>query len=268
MKTAIVTGGNRGIGFEICRRLDDLGYRVIMGCRNAEKGRAAATAAQLSERVIVRTLDVTDEESIQQLFDFVKKEYACLDLLINNAGIGEKSTAHPAVSSLKSLVKNNLGAVYDITKKAYNSLRSAKIVAPEAAAGNVSMEHVQRIMNTNLYGAWRMISSFTPLLGKSDDARIINVSSGMGELKSLSGYYPAYSMSKASLNALTIMFASELKNSGITVNAVCPGWVKTDMGGPDAPRSVEQGADTIIWLAQHEERHTGKFFRDRSEINW
>jgi len=94
------------------------------------------------------------------------------------------------------------------------------------------------------------------------------VSSGRGELKGLSGDYPGYSLSKASLNALTIMFSNELKSKGIKVNAMCPGWVKTDMGGPNAPRDVSQGADTAVWLATETEIPTGKFFRDRKEIDW
>jgi NAD(P)-dependent dehydrogenase (short-subunit alcohol dehydrogenase family) len=123
-------------------------------------------------------------------------------------------------------------------------------------------------METNLYGAWRMIQVFVPLLEKSDDARIINISSGLGELGSLTGEYPAYSASKAALNAMTIMFASELKKSVIRVNAVCPGWVKTDMGGTDAPLEVAQGADTAVWLATEPGIPTGRFFRERKEISW
>jgi NAD(P)-dependent dehydrogenase (short-subunit alcohol dehydrogenase family) len=107
-----------------------------------------------------------------------------------------------------------------------------------------------------------------PLLKTSDDPRIINISSGMGQLSNLSGYYPAYSLSKASLNALTIMFSKELEQDGIKVNAMCPGWVKTDMGGPNAPRTVQQGADTAVWLATEPDIPTGIFFNDRNPINW
>jgi NAD(P)-dependent dehydrogenase (short-subunit alcohol dehydrogenase family) len=106
------------------------------------------------------------------------------------------------------------------------------------------------------------------LLGKSEQGRIINLSSGMGELDSLAGDYAAYRLSKASLNALTIMFSKDLKEQGIQVNAMCPGWVKTDMGGPNAPRTVSQGADTAVWLATEKQVPTGKFFRDRAEISW
>ena len=147
-------------------------------------------------------------------------------------------------------------------------LQKAGIVAGGATPGNVSLTDVKYIMETNFYGPWRMIQVFLPLLLKSDEGRIINVSSGMGELRSLSGDYPGYRLSKSSLNALTIMFANDLKNTGIKVNAMCPGWVKTDMGGPDAPRHVSQGADTAVWLATEKEIPSGKFFRDREEITW
>ena len=144
----------------------------------------------------------------------------------------------------------------------------AGISTGRKVAKNISLESVKYIMETNFYGAWRMIQVFIPLLLKSDDGRVINMSSGLGELKSLSGEYPGYSLSKSSLNALTIMFSNELKKTGIKVNAMCPGWVKTDMGGPNAPRNVTEGADTAVWLATEKEIPSGKFFRDRKEINW
>ncbi len=113
-----------------------------------------------------------------------------------------------------------------------------------------------------------MIQAFIPLLQKSDEGRIINMSSGMGELNSLSSDYPAYRLSKSSLNVITIMLSQELSAKGIIVNAICPGWVKTDMGGPDAPGEVSEGADTAVWLATEKEIPNGKFFRDRKVIDW
>ena len=130
------------------------------------------------------------------------------------------------------------------------------------------MAHVKHIMETNFYGAWRMIQYFIPLLEDSGDGRIINISSGVGALQSLNGLYPGYSLSKTSMNALTIMFSNELKDRGVSVNAMCPGWVKTDMGGPDAPRLVSEGADTAVWLATAEDIGTGDFYRDREIISW
>ena len=266
MKTVLVTGGNRGIGFEVCRQLDLLGFRVILGTRNLENGKLAAKT--LSDNVIVRHLDVTNEETIIDLFNFISKDIGKLDVLINNAGLGPINLNNPDVNRIKKVLKQVLKGSWNSVKKLSPIFVNTGILPQKANAGNISIDGVKRIMDTNLYGAWRMIQVFTPLLLKSNDARIINVSSGVGELKNLSGIYPAYSLSKASLNAITIMFANELKEKNVKVNAVCPGWVKTDMGGPDAPRTLEEGADTIVWMATEEDIPTGKFIKDRQIIDW
>jgi len=268
MKIVLVTGGNRGIGLEICRQLDEQGFTVILGSRDIEKGKEAA--GPFSENVIVKQLDVTNEESIRNLFKFMKTDFGKLDVLINNAGIGEIQyvTKNGVLARAKNFMETNLYGVRQMTKIIIPILRKAGIVAQRNGAGNISLASVKQVMETNFYGPWRMIQVFIPLLMKSEDGRIINMSSGMGELKSLSGDYPGYSLSKSSLNALTIMLSNELKGKRIKVNAMCPGWVKTDMGGPDAPRHVSQGADTAVWLATEKEIPTGKFFRDREEINW
>lgn len=268
MKIILVTGGNRGIGLEICRQLDELGNMVILGSRDYQKGMAAAQV--LGKNVIVRQLDVTNEESITKLAEFVKTRFGKLDVLINNAGIGanEERNENTMIGKMKDAAKANFNGVWKKAKIVVPLLRKAGIISEKENAENVPLENVKRIMETNFYGAWRMIQAFVPLLQKSENGRIINVSSGMGELISLSGEYPGYSLSKASLNALTMMFSNELKGKGISVNAMCPGWVKTDMGGPDAPRTVNQGADTAVWLATEKEIPNGKFFRDREEINW
>jgi NAD(P)-dependent dehydrogenase (short-subunit alcohol dehydrogenase family) len=268
MKTVLVTGGNRGIGLEICRQLDGSGHRVIMGSRDLEKGLKAA--GSLSKNVIVKQLDVTNEESLRNLFNFVKTQFGLLDVLINNAGINKdpESSETSLAGKAKNIIETNLPGARPVIKAATSMMRNAGIIIRRKTAGDVPLVHVKYIMETNFYGAWRTIQVFIPLLRKSNDARIINISSGMGELKSLTGDYPGYRLSKASLNALTIMFSNELKDDGIKVNAICPGWVRTDMGGPDAPRSVSEGADTAVWLATEESNPTGKFFRDRKEIEW
>ncbi|MEI7980330.1 MAG: SDR family oxidoreductase [Bacteroidota bacterium] len=268
MKTVLVTGGNRGIGLEICRQLDGLGHTVILGSRDLAKGKEAAKI--LGKNVIVRQLDVTDEESILALFEFVHTEQGKLDVLINNAGLGASSTGDE--DNILTRVKNSLKKDFQVAWRAAQLfkpvLQKAGIGGHGVTTKNVSLLSVKHIMETNFYGPWRMMQVFIPLLLKSDDARIINISSGMGELNSLSGDYPAYRLSKSSLNALTIMFSNDLNDSGIKVNAMCPGWVRTDMGGPNAPRSVNQGADTAVWLATEKEIPSGKFFRDREVINW
>ena len=249
MKTILVTGGNRGIGLEICRQLDSLGHRVIMGSRDPDKGLAAARS--LSSNVVVRQLDVTDDASILALAKAIRDEFGKLDVLINNAGIGSNDPAlnNPIVAGIRKTVKKKFRPVWNAMKQAIRKLRRKGILAEVKHASATPLDKVKYIMETNFYGPWRMVREFLPLLENSNDPRIINVSSGMGQLKSLKGYSPGYSLSKSSLNALTILLSNDLAGKGIKVNAMCPGWVRTDMGGPDAPRDVSQGADTAVWLA-------------------
>lgn len=267
MKTILVTGGNRGIGFEICRQLDVPGNTVILCSRDLEKGKAAA--ATLSKNVVVRQLDVTSEYSIEALFGHVEADFGKLDVLVNNAGVGSnyKKQENPIIGGVKKVIETHVPGVGKAVRTTGSLLRKAGLFPEKNVSSVAPLEIVREIMEINFYGPWRMIQAFIPLLEKSGDPRIINMSSGMGELKNLDGKYPGYRLSKASLNMLTIMFSNELKDRGIKVNAMCPGWVRTDMGGPNAPRSVSQGADTAVWLAT-ETVVTGKFFRDRSEINW
>jgi len=268
MKIVLVTGGNRGIGLEICTQLDRPGFKVILGSRDPEKGREAASS--FTGNVIVKQLDVTDDESIRNLFEFVKASFGKLDVLINNAGIGANHAGSDSAvaGSVKNIMKKNFSGALQVVRIIKPLLEKAGMGAGRKTVENIPLMSVKLVMETNFYGPWRMIQAFLPLLLKSEEGRIINMSSGMGELKSLTGKYPGYSLSKSSLNALTIMFSNELKEKGIKVNALCPGWVKTDMGGPDAPRNVNEGADTAVWLATEKEIPTGKFFRDRKEIDW
>jgi len=225
-KTILVTGGNRGIGLEICCQLAELGHKVIMGARNLENGNSAA--AKIGSHIDVQEMDVTNTEHIIALKKYLTDTYGCLDVLINNAGIGIGS----------------------------NGVVDADLI------------EVKEIMETNFYGPWRMTKELMPLLDKSQEGRIINISSGMGALDDLVSGYAGYRMSKSALNALTILTANELKNSPVKVNAMCPGWVKTEMGGAGAHRSVEQGADTAVWLSTEENISSGLFYRDRKVISW
>ena len=253
---------------EICRQLDALGHSVIMGSRNKENGLEAAK--KFSNNIIVKQLDVTDEESINNLFNYVKAEFGSLDVLINNAGLESKhfNQEKTIISDAKSMLKTKLPGAQQLAKLVKPVLQKAGIIAMPAMASDIPFGEVKHIMETNLYGPWRMIQVFLPLLQKSDEGRIINMSSGMGELNGLGADYPAYRLSKSSLNVITIMLSQELSARGIIVNAMCPGWVKTDMGGPDAPREVSEGADTAVWLATEKEIPNGKFFRDRKVIDW
>ena len=227
-RIALVTGGNRGIGLGIVEGLVREGFHVIMASRSWEMGKLAVDyLEELSENVDLMQLDVTDPENIRKAAKYVGKNYSCLDVLINNAGIIGKDP---------------------------KALKEADV------------SQVKNIMETNYYGPMRMSNAFLPLLRKSNDARIINVSSGMGALNDLFGGYAAYRLSKAGLNAQTILLSNDLIGEGIKVFAMCPGWVRTEMGGAEAHRSVEQGADTAIWLSSTSEAETGKFYRDRQVI--
>jgi NAD(P)-dependent dehydrogenase (short-subunit alcohol dehydrogenase family) len=266
MKTALITGGNRGIGLEVCRQLDTLGWQVILCSRDIQKGQKAAKG--LSENFVVKQLDIRSEKSIKQLYQDINKQCKKLDVLINNAALGESAYENSIKLKTKQTIKQYFKPIYNFAKKAKPRIKNMNLFIDEMSVSKISLEKVKYIMETNLFGTWQMMQVFIPLLEKSDDGQIINISSGMGTYNELSGLYPGYSISKASLNALTVMFSNVLKNKHIRVNAVCPGWVKTDMGGQDAPRTIEEGAETIVWLAKNEKETTGKLFRDKMIINW
>jgi NAD(P)-dependent dehydrogenase (short-subunit alcohol dehydrogenase family) len=227
---AVVTGANRGIGLEVVRQLAHQGMTVILGVRDLEKGKAAAEPF-LKEKlhVLPRQLDVTDPASIDHLAAQLKAEFGRVDILVNNAGI-----------------------LYDTWE----------------SASNADLNTVQEALDTNLFGPWRMSQVFLPLLRQSQRGRIVNVSSEAGSLASMGNSTPAYSTSKAALNALTRQLAAELKGSGILVNAVCPGWVATEMGGAGG-RPVEDGAASIVWAVMlPDDGPTGGFFRDGKPLPW
>lgn len=268
MKTILVTGANRGIGLEICRQLAESGHRVILTSRDEARGKAAASS--LKGNVIAKQLDVTSGLSVQKLYNELHIMYGTLDVLINNAGVGTDSESYRnnRYERAKLFVKSHLSIAYSSMRKLMPIAKKAGVSGKRSGALDIEISSVKSIMETNLYGPWKMIQTFTPMLEKSVDAQIINISSGMGSFNQLSGYYSGYSLSKYSLNALTIMLTNELKAKGIRINAMCPGWVKTRMGGPNAPLNVSEGADTAIWLVNLEGSTTGKFFRRRKEIEW
>jgi NAD(P)-dependent dehydrogenase (short-subunit alcohol dehydrogenase family) len=228
---AIVTGANRGIGFEVCRQLAQKGVRVILTSRDENKGQAAVGRLEAEGlEADYYPLDVTDPGSIQRLRDFVERQYGRLDILVNNAAV--------YLDDRHSL----LAVDYDL---------------------------LRLTMDTNAYGPLLLTQAFVPLMRKNGYGRIVNVSSGIGELSDLGSSWPAYRLSKILLNIQTRIIAMELRGSNILINAMCPGWVRTDMGGPGAPLSIEEGADTIVWLALLPvDGPQGGYFRDRLSIDW
>ncbi|ALG67149.1 SDR family oxidoreductase [Beggiatoa leptomitoformis] len=231
-RNALVTGANRGLGLETCKQLAALGIQVILTCRDAVKGEAVVKQLCLQGLDIVfHPLDVTSDDSVATLKQFVENQYGKLDILVNNAGIFPDSR----------------------TANAFDS----------------TVESLRTGMETNTYGAFRLCQAFIPLMQKKGYGRVVNVSSGMGQLSAMSGGFPSYRLSKTALNAVTRIFANETQEHNILVNSVCPGWVRTDMGGAEAERDVSQGVETIVWLATLiDGSETGKFFRDKQVIEW
>ncbi len=227
MKTIIVTGGNRGIGKEIVRQLAQLGHQVILTTRDLDKGREVLKELESENQVSIEQLDVSSFQSIDQFVASIESKYEKVDVLINNAGI---------------------------------------YIDGKDLTYNIDLNKLEQTLQTNLYGPIALSKGLVPLLQKSNDPRIINVSSGMGATTDIAGGYPSYRISKAALNAFTINLAAELRD--FKINAVCPGWVQTDMGGSSATRPVEKGAETPVWLALDDQVTTGKFWRDKQIIPW
>lgn len=231
-RVAIVTGASRGIGLEISRQLAQRNIVVVLTARSAAK---AATACQkLKDEGLTAAYhpcDVTDATAVRILRDFVKKNYGAADILINNAGV----MLDPKGSS----------------------------------ASEMSPDVLHNTMATNLYGPAMLCRALVPLMKEKGYGRIVNVSSGLGQLSESGRGTPAYRISKAALNSFTRTLAAELADANILVNSMCPGWVRSDMGGPNAPRTLEQGAETAVWLAMLEDGGPSSgFFRDKQPIAW
>jgi NAD(P)-dependent dehydrogenase (short-subunit alcohol dehydrogenase family) len=239
---ALVTGANKGIGFEIVRQLRREGFHVFLGARSEEAGRAAADKlnkeGDAADRDLVTRhtspitflkIDITDPKSIRAAAEEFGKQSDRLDALVNNAGI---------------------------------------LLDDDKDILTTTPEIFETTVRTNTLGALLVSQAFVPFLKKSDAARIVNVSSGGGQLSDgADGWAPAYCISKTAINGVTVQLSAALPN--FAVNSVCPGWVRTDMGGSNATRSVAEGASGIVWLAaEAPQRETGKFFRDRKVISW
>ncbi|HVS27003.1 MAG TPA: SDR family oxidoreductase [Burkholderiales bacterium] len=231
-KIAVVTGANRGIGFEICRQLARKEITVVLTSRDEVKGRMAV--AQLRSEGLeaeFHQLEVTDGPGIRRLTHYLERKYGAADILVNNAGIM-------------------------IDPKGSNLL-------------DAELKVVRQTLEINVYGPLLLCQALIPLMRRKNYGRIVNLSSGLGQLSEMGAGTPAYRLSKVALNAVTRMLAAELKGTNILVNSMCPGWVRTEMGGSKAPREAEQGADTAVWLATLPHGSaSGGFYRDRKTIPW
>ena len=231
-RVALVTGANRGLGFETARQLLAKGLSVVLAGRDvAALDRARRSLPERDQRrVRAVQMDVTSVESVNAARQTVTRQVGSVDVLVNNAAI-------------------LLGENDDVL--------------------SIESDDYRRTFATNLLGVIEVCRAFVPGMASARHGRVVNVSSGAGQLSTMSTYAPAYSMSKAALNAFTRILAHTYRADGVLVNAVDPGWVRTDMGGPSAPRSLQEGADTIVWLATlPDDGPTGGFFRDRRPIAW
>jgi NAD(P)-dependent dehydrogenase (short-subunit alcohol dehydrogenase family) len=234
-RVALVTGANKGIGLEIARGLAAKGYKVILTARDEARGRAAAEAMNKDGLdVVFHQLDVTDPAGVRRVAEFAGKQLGRLDVLVNNAGVYLDKGANGDGGVLSS-----------------------------------DLEVVKKTMEANFYGPLRLCQALVPLMQKNRYGRIVNMSSGMGQLHDMGSGSFAYRLSKTAINVLTRVLAAELAGSNILVNSASPGWVRTDMGGPSAPQTPAQGADTPIFLATLlDGGPTGGFFKDRERMEW
>lgn len=235
-RVALVSGGNRGIGLEVVRQLARLGVMTVLGARDIEAGRASA--AQLASEGLepaVTELDVRSAESAQAAVAEVLNLFSRIDILVNNAGI----------------------------------LPDPGADEPGGDAASVPVQLVADTFDTNTLGPLRLMQAALPHMEKQGYGRIVNISSGLGQLSEMGGGRTAYRVSKTALNALTRTAAADQTSQNVKINTMCPGWVRTDMGGPNAARSVEEGAETAVWLATLEaDGPSGGFFRDKKPIAW
>ncbi len=234
-RIALVTGANRGIGLEIVRQLARRGLTTVLAARDLAKGKAAAAGLDIGgAEVPVVAIDVTEGESVRAGVAEVLSRFGRIDVLVNNAGILKEG-----------------------------------FTPQDASVFNAPINLVMQTFATNTVGPLRMIEAVVPGMRERGYGRVVNLSSGAGQLSDMGSGFPAYRMSKAALNALTRLTAAELGPGDVKINAMCPGWVRTEMGGPNATRNVEKGAETAVWLATlPADGPSGGFFRDKKPISW
>jgi NAD(P)-dependent dehydrogenase (short-subunit alcohol dehydrogenase family) len=230
-RVAIVTGANRGLGLETSRQLLEQGVLVVLAGRDrAALDEAASRLGADDQRAMTVRMDVADAATITRARRDVLQRFGRVDILVNNAAV---------------------------------------LVAEDGDVLEITSDDYRQTFDTNVFGVIEVCRAFVPDMARAGYGRVVNVSSGAGQLAAMTTYAPAYSMSKAALNAFTRLLAHTYRDAGVLVNAVDPGWVRTDMGGPSAPRSPQEGADSIVWAATlRDDGPTGGFFRDRRQITW
>jgi NAD(P)-dependent dehydrogenase (short-subunit alcohol dehydrogenase family) len=231
-RIALVSGSNRGIGYEICRQLAKNGLAVVLTARDAAKGKAAVKALREEGLELdFQRLDVTSCRSIRSCVSAVAERKGRIDVLVNNAGV---------------LLDPRNSCFLDTQLETYRDTLEA-----------------------NLFGPLQLAQAVVPLMKANRYGRIVNLSSGLGQLSEMGAGMAAYRISKTALNALTAILAAEFRENNILVNTMSPGWTRTGMGGESAPRTPEQAADTALWLATlPDDGPTGGFFKDRESIAW
>ena len=232
---AVVTGGNRGMGLATCQALAEKEFHVLLASRDLKSGKLAARAlCRQSHSVEAVKLEMTSQSDIEALASYLRITHGRVDVLINNAGI---------------MIDGGSNSPADIC--------------------DADVEVIRKSLEVNTIAPMMLIKALLPLMQQAGYGRIVNISSGMGQLSDMGGQNPGYRISKTALNAVTAIFAAELDGRGIAINAVCPGWVRTDMGGSNAVLSPEQGVDTTVWLATLADADlSGGFYRQRQLIDW
>ncbi len=230
-RIALVTGGNRGLGFEICRQLAQRDVSVVLTSRNPDRGlEAAGRLRDEGLEVSFQPLDVTLPETVERTLSAVREEFGRLDILVNNAAV---------------------------------------LLGYTDPGLRFSLDTIKELMETNAYGPLRLCQAVIPLMQSQNYGRIVNISSRAGQLASMGSQSLGYRMSKTAFNVITRVLASEVQGSNILINSMSPGHVRTEMGGPHAPRSAAQGADTAVWLALLPDGGpSGQFFFEREPITW
>ena len=229
-RVALVTGANRGIGLETCRQLLVRGLTVVMTGRDPKAVELALAGLDHGGHAIALRLDVTERATIAAAFQEAVARLGSVDVVVNNAAV---------------------------------------LLHEDADVLATPGDGYRQTFEANVFGAIEVCRVFVPPMIERGWGRIVNVSSGVSHLARMSAYAPAYTMSKTALNAFTRILAETYRGRGLLANAVDPGWVRTDMGGPSAPRSVQQGAETIVWLATLSDNGpTGGFFKDRRAVEW